>query len=519
MTRRPWQQRPSLRRWAALLPVVLAAGFAACTNDPFDPDSVANQPPSVRFFAAPVDTAGELNPTSYFSRRFHWSGTDADGRVMEYYVSVRTDPAVPAPWDTTTRTDTTMTFTTDDDGQAQATFYLACRDDRGAVSDTLVRYVPLRNFPPAVNFQSDFDPLRNLQRELVFEGETVVDTVYWNWGVMNVRLFAFDIDGTATMDSTYRFTTAESEPDQTFPIDNPRADPNLYWVEAPFPTREEIREFSIQLRDLPAGERTLTVAVGDEAEAETRLELTWEVRAPSGQVLVVPDNAGGNTREFYRTFLADHLGDGGWDEYDFWFGFPDSPFVLLETMRLFDLVFWFDGGATSPILQTAAARNGAIERYLQPTDGSEPGRLLMISRNLTGSSSSLPYYFRQSVLGISPTGSPASSLEPASSAIGAQAFGAQPHLPPMTLTATQGRGIGLDLLAGTEELYRFEECLRCFGRRPPWDPIIAARRPDRETAALARAVGISFELPLMDQAEAHAALAAILEQELGVSAP
>ncbi len=516
---RPHGRWRRLRRAVATMLILGSVGLAACTNDPFDPDSVENQPPSVRFFATPVDTAGELNPTSYFSRRFHWSGTDADGQVTEYYVSVRTRADVPAPWDTTTRTDTTMTFVTDADGQAEATFYLACRDDRGAVSDTLVRFVPLRNFPPALNFQSDFDPLKNLQRELILDGETVVDTVYWNWGAMNVRLFAFDIDGNATMDSTYRYTTADAEPEITLPADDPAADPMLHWLEAPFESQEEIREFAIQLGGLPPGQRTLTVAVGDEALAETRLELTWEVRAPRGPVLVIPDNSSGNAREFYREFLAGYLGEDGWDEYDFWFGFPDSPYVLLETMRQFALVFWFDGGGTSPILQTAAARNGALERYLQPTDGSAPGRLLMISRNLTGSASQLPFYFRQTLLGISPTGSPASMLEPENSAIGVQALGAQPHLPPMTLISTQGRGMGLTLLEGTEELYRFEECLRCFGRRPPWDPIVAARRPDRATSALASAVGVSFQLDAMDPEGAYAALAAILAEELGVSAP
>jgi len=512
-----WQRHA--RRVVAALPALMACAFVACTNDPFDPDSVENQRPVVRFFATPTEPDGELNPTSYFSRRFHWSGSDADGHVREFYVSVRTDAAVPAPWDTTTRTDTTMTFATDADGQAEATFYLACRDDRGALSDTLVRYVPLRNFPPALNFQSDFDPLRNLQREFVLEGDAVVDTIYWNWGAMNVRGFAFDIDGNQTMDDTYRYTCAEVEPTVTMPADDPDADVMLHWLEAPFETDDDFREFTIRLAGLPAGQRTLTVAVGDEAEAEARLELSWLVRAPRGPVLVIPDNSSGNARAFYREFLAGYLGEDGWDEYEFWFGFPDSPYILLESMRRFEVVLWFDGGSTSNNLLTAAGRGGALERYVQPNDGAAPGRLLMISRNLTGSASDLPYYFRQTVIGVSPTGSPASQLEPESGAVGAVAVGARPHLPPMTLASTQARGMGLDLLAGTEELYRFEECFRCFGRRPPWDPIIAVRRPGRDTAELASAVGVSFELHHMDPEEARAALAAILAEELGVDAP
>ena len=60
----------------------------------------------------PVDSATVLNPTSYFNRTFRWSGTDVDGWVVEYHLSIRTDSAVPAPWDTTARTDTTMSFVT-----------------------------------------------------------------------------------------------------------------------------------------------------------------------------------------------------------------------------------------------------------------------------------------------------------------------------------------------------------------------------------------------------------------------
>ena len=110
------------------------AGCAA--NDPFDPDSVPNQPPRVRFFVGAVDSGG-LNSTSYFERNFSWSGTDPDGWITGYQVSIRSHQDEPAPWITTTCTDTTMTFVTDEDGNSEATFYLACTDNRRAVSATL----------------------------------------------------------------------------------------------------------------------------------------------------------------------------------------------------------------------------------------------------------------------------------------------------------------------------------------------------------------------------------------------
>jgi hypothetical protein len=508
----------SCRRWLPLLVVGLLLA-AACTNDPFDPARVANQPPTVRFFVEPVDPDGELNPTSYYARRFYWSGTDPDGHVVEYYVSVRTDPDVAAPWDTTTATDTTMTFTTDDQGEALAIFYLACRDDRGAYSDTLIQRVPLRNFPPILNFQSDYRPLANMQREFVYDNGAVVDTVYWNWGVMNVRMFAFDLDGNETMDSFYRYTAADTEPTTVLPWDDPQADPMQHWLAVPFLSDDEIIHFELRLRDLPPGPRTLTVAVSDEAAAETRLTLSWEVRAPRGPLLVVPDNSGTATRAFYRGFLADRYGTDGWDEYDFWFGLPDDPWVLLESMRQYQAVLWFDGGGVSTIFRSLARRNGVIEQYITPVDGAEPGRFFLISRNLTGGAYADLNYFRQNVLGVNPTGNPPTALIPVQAAVGVQAIGSQPWLPPMTLVDRLGRGIGLNPLAGSEALYQFEECVRCFGNRPPWDPIIGLRRPERATSAHARVVGLSFQLEAMDQDEAWNVLAAILEHELGVDVP
>ncbi len=132
--------------------VIFSNWLAGCTaNEPFDPNSLENQPPVARLFVEGSQEGEDLNPTSYFQRTFNWSGTDRDGWVEEFYVSIRTDGDNPAPWDTTTATDTTMTFITDENGEAEATFLLACRDNRGAYSDTISQFVPLKNFPPVVN--------------------------------------------------------------------------------------------------------------------------------------------------------------------------------------------------------------------------------------------------------------------------------------------------------------------------------------------------------------------------------
>lgn len=515
---------------AQLALVVLVVVLGCSPNDPFDPNTLDNRLPVVRMSMTPVDTAGSLNPTSYFNRTFFWSGTDPDGWVTEYHLSIRTDSAVPAAWDTTARTDTTMTFATDANGDAEATFLLACRDNRGAMSDTLVQFIPLKNFPPAVNFQTDFDPLRNMQRELLdINGDITqnptdaVDTNYWNWGASNFRMFALDLDGQETMDAFYRYTLvdpAEGDPEVIFMEGDPDADATVGWIQADFPlTNNEVKEFEIFLNNAPPGEAaTLTVAVNDEADADTRFHFTWEVRQPSGPVLYVPDNSAPNTKVLYRGFLAQEYGEGGWDEYSFWFGYPDHSYVLVESMRKFQAVLWADGGSTSPRLEEAAQTGGALAQYLFPLGGQEPGRLLLISKGVVGTSSAIPFPFLKNVLGISPSPSPVSAIN---TVAGKMALGLQTYLPDMTSTSGFGQAIGLALTAEdipkAAPLYQMEECVRCYGTRPPWDPVVGMRFPDYETAATASSVTISLQLEYFDTAQVYAGLSAILGEELGVA--
>lgn len=279
-----------------LAAVVAWLAIGCAPNDPFDPATVENRPPTVRLSITPVDPDVDLNPTSYFERTFAWSGSDADGFVTEYYVSIRTDATVPAPWDTTTRTDTTMTFTTDELGEAQATFLLVCSDDRGALSDTVVQFIPLRNFPPLIGLQSDFDPLKNMQREFIDadgnpteDGSAAVDTVFWNWGPMNFRLSASDPDGRSTMDPFYRYTLADVLPDSTYDLGDPRANPETAWVRAPFMDDADFAFFDILFEDVQPGTRTLTVSVKDEAGSDPMFRYQWVVRPPRGPVLYIPD--------------------------------------------------------------------------------------------------------------------------------------------------------------------------------------------------------------------------------------
>jgi len=508
--------------------VGLALWLGACApNDPFDPLSVENKPPVMRMSIEPVDPGQELRPTSYYERRFTWYGSDQDGWVQEYYVSIRTEAAVPAPWVTTTRTDTTMSFVTDENGDAQATFYLVCQDDRGALSDTLVKYIPLRNSPPAVGFQSDYEPLRNMQREITNPGTAAADTSFWNWGPTYFRFFALDPDGAATMDTFYQYTFAVPDPTESYDQDDPQADPLTTWVRVPYGSQEEIKEFELFVTGVEPGSATLTVIVTDEAGAVDREVFQWEVRAPRSNIMYVPDNTSTAGKELYYGLMDDRFGADNWDFYDFWFGFPEHPFVLLETFRLFDAVIWTDGGGTSDNLTRAAGRGGVLESYVSPTDGTTPGKLLQVSRVLTGGTSGLPPAYIQNVLGISPSGEPAPTLNlPAGKQAQPEIV---PGLPVITSASPLAKGIGLKPLddsvtestdlGPTESLYRMEYCRGCYNNRPPYDPIMAIRRPVRTVSALAQVVGISMQLEYFDRAEALAALVEVLDTEMGVPTP
>jgi len=538
--KRPLSFARSGRSWPILLPALLTlAGTAAvimvgcAANEPFDPLSVPNQSPVVRLFVGPVNPDSLLNATSYYRRTFRWSGSDSDGWVREFYVSVRTEADVPALWDTTTSTDTTMTFEPDINGDAEATFLLVCRDDRGALSDTVVQFVPLKNFPPAVNFQTDFDPQRNLQREfrdaagaVTLDGNAAADTVYYNWGPMNFRMFALDPDGSETMDDFYRYTLADGDP-ITFDEDDPAADPNVGWVTVPFNSSADIKQFSIFVTDVaPGAARTLRISVKDEATSDADFSYTWEVRAPQGPVLFLAEGLSPTQRLFYETILNARYGAGGWDRYGFWIvGAPDIPSVLLESFRKFEAVIWVDAGSGSTNIAKASVLNGVLQQYMWPVPvgSADPGAVLFVSKGLVGQTGGLTSAFLQVVVGVSPTPSPAAPLYLPTGKVALHQRGALPDMATTRIPALGGVGLLLRAAVDNEALYRMESCT-CYGvpprpAQPPYDPIIGVRVPKRATAALARFVGLSVQLDFFDAAQVSAVLAAILETELGVGAP
>ena len=521
---RYWGRKSTLAAFSGLLVGLLggAVYLAGCAaNEPFDPESLENARPVARFMAQPPE-GEELNDTSYFRRTFNWSGTDRDGWVTEFHVSIRTDGDNPAPWVTTTVTDTTMTFQPDPvTGETSATFLIACRDNRGAMSDTVLQHVPLRNFPPVIDFQSDYEPLRNLQREFIYDGGgAVVDTTYWNWGPNTFRFTAFDLDGLDTMNDYYRYTLVEgNNPDVIFEIDDPAADPEVGWVTMPFGEGDGNYEFEIFIADAQPGRRTLTVSVQDEAGGDLPFQYSWEVREPRSSVLYVPDNSSTLGLELYRGLLDNLYGEGSWDEYRFVYGFPDRAFVLLESMRKFEAVIWTDGGSTSEVAQAAMARDGVLWQYVEPQGDEDPGRLLLVSRMVCAEGTSGPNgVFIGSILGISAASSDPVSQINSFSGHTALSQGAGSYLPGMTGWNDFGSGRGMIPLSGTEELYRMEECFRCYGSpRPSFDPLVGVRRPERGTDPLASVVVFSVQLEYFDSDQVQAALSLVLTDEMGVT--
>ncbi|MBU1677132.1 hypothetical protein KKA85_15285, partial [bacterium] len=409
---------------AATTACAIAAHLAGCTNDPFDPSTVLNSRPVARIFVTPYP-GGELSPTSYYERTFHWSGSDEDGFVIEYYVSIETATGVAAPWAATQRTDTTMTFTTDDLGEAQALIRVACRDDDGAVSDTVSQFIPLRNFPPVINFTADYD------------------TVTWSYGAANFRFFALDLDGNVTMDDSvvYFLDTADTNLAPAL-LGEPDADPNLRPV---IKRLDDVDAglFSVDLRHIQeAGSRTLNVRIGDEAHATTNFSWTWNVLPALSPVLLVDDILGNIDVPFYHGSMDSIFGAGQWSRYDLSAGLPDRTWVMLETFRQFEAVFWYTGISTSANLGAVAVE---LQRYLyEPPPDHEPGRLLLISKGVIGGTLSLPPSFVQNTLGISRTPSQPTFYIPQDKTC----FAAPPgRLPDLHFSNGFSAGIGLTPMA------------------------------------------------------------------------
>ncbi|MCP4144259.1 MAG: hypothetical protein GY752_03115 [bacterium] len=484
-----------IRKIVLFITVLVVFGlwiFAGCTNDPFDPSSVENSAPVVSFYV----TSDSLNSTSYFQRTFHWSGTDEDGFVEEYFVSISTEEGVEAPWVATLNTDTTMTFATDLNGEAFAYFQLVCRDNRGALSDTVRQHIPLRNFPPIINFESDYDSLQ------------------WSYGSTNFRFFALDLDGNVTMDDSVVFwlDTADSA---LAPVDinDPLANPNIRPVRKQIDSLEE-GLFEIELHGIQnTGQRTITVSVGDEANAETRFYWNWEVLPAVGPVLLVDDFPGNIDVPTYHAHMDSIFGVDGWSLYDLGEGLPDRIWILTETFQQFEALFWYCGSSTSANLSLAS---GAVELFLHPEDGLDPGRLLLVSKGIIGGTLSLPQGLVQDVLGINRTPTQPPFYIPQDKT----AFSLHPALPDLVPTNNVSGAVGMAAMNGAEELYQMEYYQFWDpSRRPPYEPFVSIRIPHTNIDPVASAVTTSLQLEYFEFQQVNDFIRGVFTSELGVELP
>lgn len=496
----PMRRRRALVLSLAAAACGCAAWLAGCTNEAFDPDSLPNSPPVATIYISPT-TGGELNPTSYYERTFSWSGSDADGFVTEYHVSIGTVDGAEADWTTTQSTDTTMTFTTDDLGEALALVRLVCRDDRGALSDTVSRRIPLRNFPPVINFYTDYD------------------TTFWSFGAANFRLFAVDLDGNVTMDDSvvYFLDTADTTL-APLPEGAPGADPNLRPVIKAFDDPNAGR-FDIDLTSITErGTRVLNVRVSDEADATGTFAWAWEARPVLSNVLLVDDYLGDLDVPFYYATMDSLYGPGGWSKYDMTDGLPDRMWVFSSWLREFDALLWYTSTTTSPNLAAAAS---LVHEYLYTSTAEDPdaGRLLLISKSLIGSTGSLPPTFVQQTIGVLRTPSQPTFYIPADKLCLATPAG---RLPDLHFNHGYSAGVGLTLNAdgNTEAIYQMEYYMFWSpSRRPPYDPIVGVRRPHSNTGEPARAVTVTLQFEAVRFEDGLGAVRDMLENELEVVLP
>jgi hypothetical protein len=323
-----------------------------------------------------------------------------------------------------------------------------------------------------------------------------------------------DLDGHETMDDSlvYWLDTADTNL-APLPEGDPAADPNQRPVVKPFADPRQ-GTFAVDLRGIAApGQRTLTIAVGDEADATSRFDWTWEVLPARGPVLLVDDYSGSVDVPVYHGAMDSIYGPGQWSRWDMSLGLPDRLWVLLETMRQFEAVFWYTGVATSPNLNAA---HGLGTEYLYPTDeGAQAGRLLLIAKGLIGGAITLPPSFVQNTLGVSRTPTQPTFQIPQDKT----AHGLRPGLPDLHFSSGYGTAVGLTALAGAEPVYQMEYYLFWSPqRRPPYEPFVGVRKPTAAESEQARSLTLVMQFEHVVPADAVAAVRGMLG-ELGVSMP
>ena len=498
---------------------VLALGFtvlgtlASCSNDPFDPDSLRNTPPTARIFVSDED--GELQTTSYNGATFHWSATDSDGRVVGFHVAIAPDGTEPVDWIFTTQDESTSTYTTDENGEVTPRLWVVAEDDRGALSDTVSTAFPLVNFPPALEFNTDFVPVEQ------------------SFSAASFDLFGFDLDGDDTLLPVVDYRFEGSDPGVVFDEDDPDADPAQGWVR-----RERTRRrFTLGLRDIPPGDpndefrQTVYIRLVDEAGAASDFSYTWQVFEVRGEVLLIDDNTTAAGRDdFYAGLMQDHLGDA-WNVLEAT-SLPDDPDLQWLSFSPFRTIVWYSQ-PVSPSPRLAAAQQTLtrfVNEDLDPDQvGVQQGRLYLDYQLAGSTTGGLSAAFKSGVLHVGSTPDPRNSLvrvNEVQSEIGPtlEILSQDPSLPdlvhdPSTAAGTYFGLWGISVPAESAPLWRFESA-QWGGRADPTcrlgcEPVVAIRWP---ATGLARTVTVGFQIDYADaDGNARDAIRAILRDHLGIA--
>jgi len=503
------------RRFHLLLSLALALAAASCANEPFDPESWQNVPPTASIWVLPAQP-DTLKPTTYNQASFHWAGTDVDGFVVGYHVSIAPVGEPPVDWIFTTSEETTATYRTDANGRAFPTLYVVAQDDRGALSDTVSVTFPLVNFPPVLEFGDGFVPARQTFSAASFD------------------FFGFDLDGDETLLPWVEYRFAGSDPDSVFDLGDSLADPSVGWVRvAKNPTH-----FSMVLRNIPPGDpasdhlQTLYVRILDEAGGVSTLQHSWQVFPVVGDVLLVddaPTTASLASRDsFYRDALEILL-PGAHSVWDISDGMPDRESDIRLTLEPFRVLIWYTGSAESAnLLRAQSILTDFITGDLDPTTpGTQSGRLILETSNAVGAASNLGSGFRSNILGLEKNSDPRSSFRITSNDLRAlgDTLDVEPQLPGLPVLGSAGQNYlggagfffslyGFILRPQAAELYRFESYDYLHDRRPT-TPILASRRPD---TGLAEVIVLGFPLEFANaRGDAVQALGILLRDHLGHS--
>jgi hypothetical protein len=455
-----------------------------------------------------------LAPTTYYNASFHWSAVDVDGFVVGYHISINPNGDTPATWIFTTQEESTATYLTDQDGRAAPTLFVVAEDERGALSDTVAVTFPLLNFPPLLEFNDGFVPVKE------------------SFGAASFEYFGFDIDGDETLLPYVEYRFAGSDSTRVYDIGDPLADPSLGWVRV----SKNPARFSLLLQDIPPGdptknfEQTIYTRIADEAGGVGEFQHTWTVYEVVGEVLLIDDALNTPTLasrdSFYRQSMRQLMPNAHsvWDVSD---GLPDQDNDIWLTFQQFRLIIWYTGSSESAnLLRAQSLLTRFLTTDLDP-DTAEPdsGRLFLETQFIT-TPAQLGPSFAGNVIGVEKTPDPRSSFRVTSATLTALQgrVEIEPSSPDLPLIASAGQNYlggagfffnlyGLTAKAGTAELYRFEPHTYTPGSRIPENPLLAVRRP---ATGLATTVTFGFQLEYSNAlGNATEALGLVLRNHLG----